>query len=309
MDAAERRVSRTMRAQLGLIQRSQALALGMTRGQIEYRLTSRRWEAVHPGTYRSAEGPASPEQLLLAACLTAGPDAVASHLSAAWMWDLVRRSPPAPQLSVPYPLQPRLHGVAVRRCRDLDPGRTIVRRGIPCTDPVRVLGDVAAVLPGDELAGIVDGAVGRGLVSPEALVQEIDRRRRPGQPGPAALRRMLAGRGMVGGPPPSVLEVEAMRLFRRWGIPVLGREVSYGPHAQYRIDFLIAPGLAVEVDGFAHHWSPEAKARDEARRNQLRLNGLFILVYTWTDIRGDGRRVAAEITRALRQQQHAAAAI
>ena len=93
-----------------------------------------------------------------------------------------------------------------------------------------------------------------------------------------------------------------MRLFRRWAIPVLGREISYGPEGQYRIDFLIAPALVVEVDGFAHHWSPEAKGRDESRRNELRLGGLFILVYTWRDVRRDERRVAAEISRALRRR-------
>ena len=95
------------------------------------------------------------------------------------------------------------------------------------------------------------------------------------------------------------MEAEAMRLFRRWGIPILRREVVTGRHGQYRIDFLIAPGLVVEVDGFAYHWSPEAKARDEARRNELRLAGLFLLIYTWRDIRFDERRVAAEIASAL----------
>jgi hypothetical protein len=57
--------------------------------------------------------------------------------------------------------------------------------------------------------------------------------------------------------------------------------------------------VAVEVDGYAYHWSPEAKARDESRRNQLRLSGIFLLVYTWRDIRMEPGRVIREVTAAL----------
>jgi very-short-patch-repair endonuclease len=57
----------------------------------------------------------------------------------------------------------------------------------------------------------------------------------------------------------------------------------------------------IEVDGFAYHWSPEAKAYDEARRNRLRLGGSFLLVYSWRDICFDGRRVAQEALVALRR--------
>ena len=102
----------------------------------------------------------------------------------------------------------------------------------------------------------------------------------------------------MGGPEPSVLEAEALRLFRRMGIPVLGREVVCGPDGRYRIDFLIGAGLVVEVDGYAYHWSPEAKRHDDTRRNRLRLEGWVVLVYSWLDIRRDGRRVGREIASA-----------
>jgi hypothetical protein len=62
---------------------------------------------------------------------------------------------------------------------------------------------------------------------------------------------------------------------------------------------MLIPPVAMEVDGYTHHWSPEAKAHDEARRNQLRLDGIFLLVYTWIDIRHDQYRMHRDLTTAL----------
>jgi hypothetical protein len=290
-----------MQTRFGLVERTEAIRLGMTPRQIDYRLATGRWELVHPGVYRAGSGPVLPQQLLAAACLAVGPQAVASHMSAAWMWGLVGHPPAKPEITVPLHLHPRLNNVTVHRSRDLDPLRTLERKGIPCTDPLRVLTDVARDVLEPELIDIVDKAIRRRLITLDGVTEELRRRSKPGRGGPAALRRMLVGRGMIGGPPPSVLEAEAMRLFKQWGIQVLAREVKYGPEGQYRIDFLIAPGVSVEVDGFSHHWSPEAKARDEARRNQLRLGGLFVLVYTWRDVRFEGRRIAGEVIAALRR--------
>ena len=54
----------------------------------------------------------------------------------------------------------------------------------------------------------------------------------------------------------------------------------------------------MEIDGYTHHWSPEAMAHDEARRNRLRLDGIFLLVYTWLDVRCPVR-MYRELTTAL----------
>ncbi|MBV9659983.1 MAG: type IV toxin-antitoxin system AbiEi family antitoxin domain-containing protein [Acidimicrobiales bacterium] len=301
---SERRLARAMRNQRGLVTRAEATRLGLTPDQIAYRVATGKWDRLHQGVYRTASGATTPQQLLLAACLAAGPRAAASHLSAAWIWGLVRRPPGEPVVTVPLDLHPRLNGVTVHRSRDLDAGRVLEHRGIPCTDPLRVLTDVAAELPEQDLISVVDVAIRGRLVDLRGVTEEVRRRSGPGRSGPAALRGMLIQRGMIGGPPPSVLEAEMMQLFKRWGIQVMAREVKYGPEGQYRIDFFTAPGVAVEVDGFTHHWTPEAKARDEARRNELRLGGLFLLVYTWRDVRFDDRRVAREVLQA--QRQHAA---
>lgn len=288
-----------MRNQYGLITRGQAAGRGMTRHQIDHVVAAGEWEQVQRSVYRSTSAPVTSEQKLLAACLAAGPEAAASHLSAAWLMDFVPHPPPQPVITIPCRLHAAPWNTKVHRSRDVHLGRVTRRRLIPCVDPLRTLCDLAGTLPPAELHEICDRAVSRRIVTIQQLEMEVRRERGKGRRGPAALRRMLTERGFVGGPPPSVLEAQTMRLFRAWRIPVLKREIVYGQEGQYRIDFLIAPGLCVEVDGFAHHWSPEAKARDEHRRNQLRLQGLFVLVYSWRDVRSDDRRIAAEIRAAL----------
>jgi hypothetical protein len=113
------------------------------------------------------------------------------------------------------------------------------------------------------------------------------------------LRQVLSSRGIIGAPRASVLEREATLLLDQWGIPVTGREIKAGPDDRYRLDFTLAPPVVMEVDGYTHHWSPESKAHDEARRNQLRLDGMFLLVYCWIDVRADQRRMYRELTTAL----------
>ncbi|HET6875211.1 MAG TPA: DUF559 domain-containing protein, partial [Acidimicrobiales bacterium] len=105
-------------------------------------------------------------------------------------------------------------------------------------------------------------------------------------------------RGLVEGPSPSVLEARFHRLLKMAGITPVATEVVAGPEGQFRVDTLITEALAVEVDGHAHHSTPEQKAYDERRRNEIRMGGVFLLVYTWRDVVMDGRRVVAEIHRA-----------
>ncbi|MGH9054992.1 MAG: hypothetical protein ACRDYY_03885 [Acidimicrobiales bacterium] len=287
------------RDQHGVIHRSQLLALGVTDRQIFGQLQVAAWERVHPGVYRSVPTPVTFEQALMAACLAAGPLAVASHAAAVWLWGLSDRPPDRPVLTVPAPAHPRLRGVDVHRLNDLDPGAVRYRRSIPCTDPVRALVDLAAVAGKQELTSSVNRALSTGLVPAATMRAELDRRARQGRRGVRALRSLLHERGVLGAPDASALEIEAMLLLHRFQIAVYGREVRTEPDGRYRIDIALTPPVALEVDGYAYHWSPEAKAHDERRRTALRLAGTFLLVYTWRDIRYDPHRVAREVRAAI----------
>lgn len=299
MKRNQRAVDEVLRRQFSVISAEQARAAGLTRAQIMNFVRIGRWVTLHPGIYAEASSPATPDRTLMAATLAGGPHSAASHLSAAWWLGLVSRPPALPVITIPHGSRRWIEGVDLRRSRDHDPSRVLVRRGVPYTDPLRVLTDVAADLDADDLAPIVYAALSSKLVTIMGVQQEITRRQSQGRAGPAQLRQLLNDRALIGGPPVSVLEAETIRLLTRYRIPIAGREVHAFPDGRYRIDFLIVERLAVEVDGYAHHWSPEDKAYDDARRNQLRAQGITVLVYDWRAIRFDGGRVAAEIRRAL----------
>ena len=82
----------------------------------------------------------------------------------------------------------------------------------------------------------------------------------------------------------------------------LAVEVRTGDDLSYRVDIMLRPGLALEVDGYAFHHTPEQLTEDARRRNRLYLSGTQVLVYTWKDIVYDGHRVIAEVRQALAQK-------
>jgi hypothetical protein len=292
-------MDRLFREQHGLVLRDQVFPVGFTARQIQHRLVTGEWQQVHPGVYRSSASALTSEQRLLAACFAAGPQSVASHGSAAWLWGLLDRPPEQPVVSVPRPAHPQLRGVELHRQSDLDSNRVSYRKGIPCTDPLRALVDLAATADQGVVTRALDQGLASRLVSGRAVAAELERRAARGRRGVRPLRDIVASRGIIGAPRASVLEREAILLLDRWGIPVTGHEVRAGPDDRYRLDFMLRPPVAMEVDGYTHHWSPEAKAHDEARRNRLRIDGIFLLVYTWIDIRRDQFRMHRELTTAL----------
>jgi hypothetical protein len=298
MTSAQTYLARLFRDQHGLVRRNQVLRLGFTPRQIQNRLASGEWQSVHPGVYRLAASRPTFEQTLLAACYATGPRSVASHSSAAWLWRLLPRTPDHPTVTVPPGQHPRTTSIEVHRL-DVDPARVRFRSGIPCTDPLRTLVDLAATADHQTVISAVDQGLSTRLVSGKAIEAELERRTARGRRGARPLRQILTGRGVIGAPAASVLEREVLLLLHEWDIPVTGSEVKAGPDDRYRLDLMLLEPVALEVDGYTHHWSPEAKAADEARRNELRLLGLFLLVYTWIDIRAEPRRMYREVTSAL----------
>src|ERR1700755_1103764 len=100
------------RRQHGLITRADALAAGLSHRQIRYRVAAGLWLPVSPGIYRHPAHPVTPAQRLLAAVLAAGPTAVASHQSAAYLWGLLDWAEIAGRTAVTVPgtVHPRAYG-------------------------------------------------------------------------------------------------------------------------------------------------------------------------------------------------------
>lgn len=294
-----RELALRFRSQHGVVARTQLRALGLDDRAIRRKVAVGDWEAVGPHLVRLAGTEQTHEQLLLGACLAAGPATLASHSSAAWLWEL--SGPPARHsIIVPRWASARQPGVEVHRPAQF-PAEVSHRRQIPCTNPLRTLVDVAGVWPPDELDNAIDKALARKLVTVEALRSELQRQAKHGRPGIERVREALDWRSPAGAmrAGPSVLESRVLRLLRRAGIKPLAIEVDWSAGGLYRLDILLAPGLAMEVDGYSYHHSPDQMTADARRRNRLFLSGVVVLVYTWKDVAYDGHRVLAEVLNAM----------
>ncbi|MGH9281876.1 MAG: DUF559 domain-containing protein [Acidimicrobiales bacterium] len=288
-------LDRVATAQLGLFTRHQALAVGLTARQIDHGANRRLWDRLYAGVYRMAGVPPSELQALLAAVMAAGPGAVASHRSAAWLWDM------GPfRVDVSGPLQRSL-GPSVHMYRrpagDLQDTR---RRGVPCTNPLRTVLDLAAT--GDEAAveEALDRSIAAGLLSPAAVESELGRRSRQGRRGVQLLRACLEHRLDRGGTTrTSVLESAMNRLIVRFGLPAPERQHPLDG-GRYFLDYAWpAARVVVEVDGYRDHSSLAAFRSDRARQNALVLGGWTVLRFTWDEVRHRPASVATQILAAL----------
>ena len=237
---------------------------------------------------------------MLAACLAAGPDAVASHRSAAQIWGLLDDEPGTVDIAVSRSLDHRLHGVVVHRATDLRADDTTIRYGIPCTNPMRTLVDLAAVAPVGLTAHALDRARHQRLVTLLGVRRALDRVARKGRRGVRVVRQLLDER--VDLPRPSgVFEARFAALVQRFSLPmpVPEHDVHGDDHRWIgRVDFAYPDArLFIELDGLESHGSGPALQRDLARQNALVDAGWQPLRYTWLDLTLRDAAVAAEVRR------------
>ncbi len=295
----EEALRRWLRAHHGVISWWEARRCGATAAMVQTKLARGEWARLGRGVFRDTAVPESIHQMLRAARVATKGRAVASHASAAWLWGLVPQPPTRAEVSVPRPCHPRLLGLIIHRSADLDPRRVVVRNGIHTTDARRTLVDLGASVPRRVLTDAVDRALSARLVTVPALTAEAERLAHHGRAGPGILRTVLLERGFIGAPHPSVLESRALRLIHGAGLPRPNPELHAGRDGQYRIDFAYPDlWLAVEVDGYAWHSSPDQVRRDNTRRNHLRRQGWLLQIYTWKEIVHEPARVANEIADA-----------
>jgi hypothetical protein len=284
--------------QYGLVTRRQLLAQ-LSRAQVQGRVAEGRLVPVRPGVYRCAGAPPSWEQRLLAACLAG--EAVASHRSAARLWNL--GGIPALRLEVTVPLGRtlRLRGVRAHRSTLLGPEWATVHRGIPVTTPARTLIDLSAVASPPRVWEAVDQGLRERLITLEELRACFDLMAGRGRRRVAHFRPILEARQPGYDPGDSELEARVTWWLAAAGLPAPVRQhpVLVQDH-RYRVD-LAYPDLriAIELDGWAHHGTRGAFDHDRERGNDLELAG-------WTVLRFTSRSPRDRVVRVVRAALDAA---
>lgn len=280
----------------GVVSRDALVATGMTADQLHRRLRCGLLVRLQPAVYAVASVPASFEQRILAACLSAGPTAAASHRSAARLWKLRGAASERVEVTVPGGSRPRLARVVVHRSQVFGAVDMRTVSGIPVTRPERTLVDSAAVLPLPVVRGYLESALGEGLTTVDRIWSYLSRYGGRGRRGSGVLRGILADRDPSARPTESSLEDHAAAVLRRYGLPAPVRQYAVG---RYRLD-LAYPELhvAVEVDSARWHSDSASYRRDRDKWNLL-TQGWVLLIVTEFDLHERPAGVAADLTELL----------
>jgi len=295
-------VDETAQSQHGLIERWQLTDAGLGPSGVARWLRAGRLKRVSPRVYRLAGTTDTWEQRLLGAVLAAGQGATASHRSAAALWGLLDGPTEVVEVAIPGKRQPRLCGVLVHRSSDLTSAMVCRRNGIAVTNALRTIVDLGAVLPGNLVEDALDRALVRRLVTVRAVELALNRVGRPGRNGAGVLRQVLNERALGSARPDSLLEPRMARVLVAAGLPPaeFQYQVRNGGVFVGRVDFAYPQQrLALEVDGFEAHATPDAMQRDHDRQNLLVDAGWSIRRFTWVDVVQRPWKVADGVRRAL----------
>jgi very-short-patch-repair endonuclease len=281
-----------VREQHGVVTRSQLLAFGLTAKAIAHRIRIGRLHPLWRGVYAVGRPEISQEGRWMAAVLSCGADALLSHSSAAALWGLTRTAAGI-DVVIPEGVYRRRPGIRLHRRSGLgaEHRRRVV--GVPVTDPVSTLVDLATCVPDWRLERAINEADRLDLIDPETLRATIDLL--PPRPGFARLRQLLGGQPLTD----SGLERRFLAIVRRAGMPL--PETQARVHG-YRVDFYWPDlGLIVEADGWRYHRTAGAQATDHRRDHAHATAGMTTLRFAEEQIRHEPSEVQRTLVTVVDQ--------
>jgi very-short-patch-repair endonuclease/predicted transcriptional regulator of viral defense system len=289
-------------ARYGLITRADAVRFGARRAMIRWRLANGRWEELYSGVYRLVGSPTTWRQQLLAACLSSGPDAAASHRAAGRLGRLAGVESKVLEITVPRRRRRVRKGIVIHEAVLLPSVDVTVVDAIPVTTVTRTLIDLGAVVSKDVLEEALDDALRRSLTSIRRLRWRLDALAKPGRPGIAAIRSLLDARQPGHVTPKSTLETRFARFVRRARLPAPARQHQIRDHGRHlaTVDFAYPQQkLAIEVDSYRWHSGRARWEHDLTRRNRITALGWLVIHVTKTDIEQRPEELARTIAAAL----------
>lgn len=249
---------------------------------------------VHRGVYAVGHRRLSGRGHVMAAVLACGPDAVASHRTAADLWLIRRTATPRVDVTAPGRSRHRRRGIVVHRPRALAPADLTVTEGIPATSVARTLLDLGEVLSERDVERAFEEAERRRALDLRAINDVLLRCH--GHRGAASLIAVV--RRAHGPAPETKLELERrfVHLCDEHGIP---RPVVNGLLHGYELDaHWPRANVVVELDSRRFHLNRSAFERDRVRDAKLLVAGCRVLRITWRRLTEESAAIAGEL-RAL----------
>jgi very-short-patch-repair endonuclease len=295
------RITAQAARQHGVFTRQNALTAGASESLIDRRIRRGEWQRPYPGVYVINGTPATWMRAVTVAVLGSGEGAIASHRTAAHLWELCSR-PRVIEVTTPHRGRPRRPHV-IHRSTDLEPHDITKIEGIPATTVARTLVDVG-VPWGEGLASrVLDEAVRRGLTDLLAVAATLHRVGRKGRRGAGVMRMVLQDRLGWAIITESQLESEFLRIMVAAGVQLPQaqvRIVKRGGRTIGRVDFVYPElRLVIELDGERYHADRNTFRSDRRRQNDLVLEGYRVLRFTTWDVFAAPNYVVAQVVAAL----------
>jgi hypothetical protein len=160
------------------------------------------------------------------------------------------------------------------------------RKGVTVTSPARTLVDVAGVCNEDVLEQAMEHAFRWRIASVNEVHHVLRKITTEGKAGTARVAGLLE-QGVFSPEMHSELERQALRMFRRLGLPepICDYEVVADDFALGFVDFAWPKAkVIVEAEGFQFHSGREAWESDIERYNAMTLRGWKVLRLTYADL-------------------------
>ncbi|HVM07348.1 MAG TPA: type IV toxin-antitoxin system AbiEi family antitoxin domain-containing protein [Acidimicrobiales bacterium] len=292
------------RARHGVFTQRQALALGFRDQQIRYRVRHNRWVKVSPGVYQLAGWPSTLQQRAMLAWLQLGGEAFASHGLAAMLRKYDGVSSASLEFTTSRRGQTKRRGVVLHHVTTAADDDWSWVDGIPTAIGTRIVVDMAADrgTSFEVLEKVFECAQRRGETSHDAVRGMVAARSGSGNRGIVRARRLtrlLLDDGQVNH---SELETRFFQLLRRAGLPLPTRQrivrrsdgrFAYADYAYDGVDGVI------ELLGFKWHSSREALTADAERSNEMQLQRVAVLQFTWDQVTKRKRHVVDQVAALL----------
>jgi len=264
------------RHQHGVVTRAQLLDLGMMPSAIRGRLERGQLHRLWVGVYAVGRPDVGRLGRFKAATLACGADAQLCRRSAADLWRIRPQRGGPIDVAVPSGVLRRRSGIRLHRRADLGPTRLV--RGIPVSDPVSVLVDLASELTEEEVEDAVNEADRLDLIRTAHLRDALDEL--PPRPGTGRLKAILDAQTFSRAQ--NALERRFLALVRDADLPAPTTQRRLGRH---RVDFFWPDqGLVVETDSLRHHRTAAEQATDIGRDQAHVRSGLRALRFTHSQV-------------------------
>lgn len=267
--------------------------LGYSRPAVSRAVKDGRLHMLYRGVYAVGHTNLSPHGQCLAAVLACGPNALLSHVSAAWLWGLTKTSPSPASVSAPFHRK-RRPPLRLHEARSLVPEDRALRDGIPVTSLARTLLDLAATVRFEWLEKMVERSEDLGLFDLREVEDLLART--VGHHGHGRLRKAIALYRPTSFTR-SGLEKRFLELCLEAGLPQ--PRMNYVEHG-FELDcYWPEFRFAVELDLFETHGTRAAFERDRKRQEDLLLVGIGMTRVTGPRLEREPDGVIERVRRLL----------